>query len=256
MRGSCSPVGCWVPRKGCSSKAFLLFSLRFFNIFFLLLYDKNKKYKTFSPSSLFRCNSWSVDRPNLDCRLILHTFSPSLRERTSSEKDYEGDEVWRRNRALIGKEREKERKKREYRSTVGFLFGPRSGWFAAFVGSKREVGRVENTGMARVEGGLLECIMHAKWRGFLDITGAAPFPDEGVLRWRRGSLPTFGGWSFSGRRSVLRWELKYWRNYIARKTRNRLNNHEHVVFQQSFPSNVNVDKEARSEDEPYDMEHE
>lgn len=30
--------------------------------------------------------------------------------------------------------------------------------------------------------GLLECIMHAKWRGFLEITGAAPLPDEGVLR--------------------------------------------------------------------------
>ncbi|CAL1680110.1 unnamed protein product [Lasius platythorax] len=29
---------------------------------------------------------------------------------------------------------------------------------------------------------LLECIMHAKWRGFLEITGAAPLPDEGVLR--------------------------------------------------------------------------
>ena len=51
--------------------------------------------------------------------------------------------------------------------------------------------------------GLLECIMHAKWCGFLEITGAAPLPDEGVLRWRRGSLPTFvGGWSFSGRRPV------------------------------------------------------
>lgn len=33
-----------------------------------------------------------------------------------------------------------------------------------------------------VGGGLLECIMHAKWRGFLQITGAAPLPDEGVLR--------------------------------------------------------------------------
>lgn len=31
-------------------------------------------------------------------------------------------------------------------------------------------------------GELLECIMHAKWRGFLQITGAAPLPDEGVLR--------------------------------------------------------------------------
>lgn len=51
-------------------------------------------------------------------------------------------------------------------------------------------------------GGLLECIMHAKWRGFLQITGAAPLPDEGVLRWRRGSLPTFSGWSFSSLRSV------------------------------------------------------
>lgn len=30
--------------------------------------------------------------------------------------------------------------------------------------------------------GLLECIMHAKWCGFLEITGAAPLPDEGVLR--------------------------------------------------------------------------
>lgn len=30
--------------------------------------------------------------------------------------------------------------------------------------------------------GLLECIMHAKWRGFLEITGAGPLPDEGVLR--------------------------------------------------------------------------
>ena len=33
-----------------------------------------------------------------------------------------------------------------------------------------------------VGGELLECIMHAKWRGFLQITGAAPLPDEGVLR--------------------------------------------------------------------------
>jgi len=32
------------------------------------------------------------------------------------------------------------------------------------------------------DGGLLECIMHAKWRGFLEITAAAPLPDEGVLR--------------------------------------------------------------------------
>lgn len=130
------------------------------------------------------------------------------------DQGHSDDDVWQE-RLRRWRSRSRRKRTRERNDRVLRCFFSWSRWLI-----RRRTGGIP---------GLLECIMHAKWRGFLEITGAAPLPDEGVLRWRRGSLPTFagrGGLLAAG--APLQWELKYWRNYIARKARNRLNNHKRV----------------------------